>query len=87
MDQFIKLLKDLILPALVTFIVTMATISFTTGQYVKQIEQQQSDIDSIRNEIKDTSKIVTDVAVMKNDIKYMSKSLEEIKELLKTKNP
>lgn len=86
-EAVIKFLKELVLPAITTVLVAMATISFTTGQYVNKIEQQQVEIDSIKKEIKDTSKVVTDVEVIKTDIKYMSKSLEEIKDLLKNRTP
>lgn len=59
--------------------IAVGSISFTTGEYTQTIQQHGVKIDTLEKEMKDTAKIIIDVAVMKNDIQYIKQYIQEIR--------
>lgn len=68
-----------LITAAISVCVAMASISFTSGQYINTLKTHSQEIDTLKREMRDTAKIVTDVAVMKNDIQYIKQYIQEIR--------
>lgn len=65
--------------------ISIGTMVFAMGKQTQKIEFQQTQIDNLRADLRDTQELPVQIATLETDMKYLIKELSEVKTLLQRK--